>query len=245
MMARQKITDETYYHVYNRGVEKRNVFLDDGDRMRFIHHLYEFNTTEESPTLSYHLGKARAPKEVGPPKSETLVSRKRKPLVDIVAFVLMPNHYHLVLRQRCDNGISLFMQKLGTGYTMFFNAKHEHSGVLFQGKYKYKPVDSHQQMLYLPHYVHLNPVPLLENSKSNVGGRTSLIEQLLEYRWSSLPDYAGKRNFPALTTRGDLLEMFGGPSKYLADLKGVLGKEDVITTELFGVSMDEHERHIF
>lgn len=135
----------------------------------------------------------------------------------MLAFVLMPNHYHLILQQREERGVSLFMQKLGTGYTMFFNAKHEHSGVLFQGKFKYKHVTSHEQLQYLLHYVHLNPRTLL-----NLGGRTSLIEQVLAYRWSSLLDYAGRKNFPSVTTRTELLNMFGGSRKYIADLKPFL-----------------------
>ncbi len=113
------------YHIYNRGVEKRKVFLDDQDYFRFIHDLYEFN--DENPVLNvnYRL-QHRQSKYMG--VQLPYIKNERKLLVDILVWCLMPNHYHLILRQRRDNGIVLFMQKLGSGYTNYFNLKYKRVG---------------------------------------------------------------------------------------------------------------------
>jgi putative transposase len=139
------------------------------------------------------------------PVQKTIKLRKR--LVDILVFTLMPNHYHLMLRQKAENGITKFMQKLGTGYTMYFNKKNKRSGSLFQGRFKAVHLTNNEHLIYLPHYIHTNPLSL------NYGGSTSIVF-LEKYRWSSFLDYIGVDNFPSITERPYLLEIFGGESIY-------------------------------
>jgi len=115
-----------------------------------------------------------------------------------------------------DDGVAKFMQKLGTGYTMYFNERHGRSGALFQGRYKSVCVDNDAQLLYIPHYIHLNPLKLME------GGSTSFHkmprEFLMNYKWSSYPDYVGGRAFPSVTNRDFILDLFGGVQKYKKDI---------------------------
>src|SRR4030043_636738 len=101
------------YHIYNRGVEERNIFLDDDDRLRFIHDIFEFNDKNPAMNFGYYFRKKEEESiEVGLPK---IVEREpRKLLVDILAFCLMPNHFHFMVRQRKENGITEFMRKIGT-----------------------------------------------------------------------------------------------------------------------------------
>lgn len=203
-MRKPQFREDHIYHIYNRGVEKRTIFSDDEDYFRFIHNLYEFNDESPVQNVTYYF----SPEEMNgkPP----YVSRERKPrtlLVEILLFTLMPNHFHLLLRQREKHGIVKFMQKLGTGYTMYFNQKHKRVGGLFQGRFKAIHIDSEVHFIHLPHYIHTNPLSL------NYGGSTS-IEFLENYRWSSFPDYIGKKNFPSVTKRGFLLNLFGSEKKY-------------------------------
>ena len=156
-MTRIPIELDTVYHVYNRGVDKRDVFMEDGDYLRFIHYLYHCNNKTNTPNLTFYLNDS--PSLETPPDQLLKQPIPREPLVDIFAFVLMPNHFHLMLQERVEGGISTFMQRIGTGHTMFFNEKHQRSGALFQGKFKYKAVFHEAQLLYLPHYIHLNPLP--------------------------------------------------------------------------------------
>ena len=166
------------YHIYNRGVEKRKVFTNNKDYLRFIHDLFEFN--DESPVLN--IGRDFTSKvpmnevELQSLKSleHSLIKDKhsRKLLVEILIFTLMPNHFHLLLKQRVENGIVRFMQKLGTGYTNYFNTKYQRVGSLFQGRFKAVKIEEHSHFLHLPYYIHSNPLNLL-----NEGSSTSFIEE--------------------------------------------------------------------
>jgi putative transposase len=175
------------YHVLNRGVDKRKVFLEETDYVRFIHDLYIFN--DAAPANPNH----RFQKES---------SHSRKPLVDILAFCLMPNHYHLLLSERRDGGISLFMRKLNMGYSKYFNEKYSRSGVLWQGTFKKIRIARDAQFLYIPYYIHLNALDLSfpEWRKGGVKNVKKALGYLDTYRWSSFLDYRGKKNFPSLLT---------------------------------------------
>lgn len=193
MSQRPRYTGGIFYHVYNRGVEKRDIFMDDKDRFRFIHNLYELNDARSvTNSTFYHNYRG----------STSIVEerRTRELLVDLLAFVLMPNHYHLVIHQRYDGGIPSFMRKLANGYTGYFNIKYERSGVLFQGRYKVKPVVDNSYLNYLISYIHLNPLELFSPGwkEGNAKNTEYALRQLRAYRWSSYADYVGDKNFPSV-----------------------------------------------
>ena len=121
-MKKPVFINSEVYHIYNRGVEKRKTFLDDKDYFRFIHNLFEFNDDAPAMNLYYKLPQIQS-YEVQLRKIHKIERQPRKLLVEIIAFCLMPNHYHILIKQKVDNGIVRFMQKLGTGYTNYFNKK--------------------------------------------------------------------------------------------------------------------------
>ncbi len=164
-----------YYHVYNRGVDKRIIYLDDRDYFRFLKEM-RFMNSLNSVTNIY--------KKEHSCETESRNFRKEdEKLVDIVAYCLMPNHFHLILRQVVDGGISKFMQKVAIGYTQFFNLKYARTGVLFQGAFKAKPTIENAYLLHLLRYIHQNPAELFGGSDADLKSRLSL------YKWSSLPFY--------------------------------------------------------
>jgi len=203
------------YHIYNRGVESRKIFMDDEDRLRFIHDLFEFNNENPTINLAYFIGQKQS-KEVGLPKIER---KPRKLLVEILVFCLMPNHFHLMVRQRKENGVTEFMRKLGTGYTNFFNKKYSRVGPLLQGKYKIVHVNQESHFIHLPYYIHLNPLDInfLEWREKEIKNFDKAIEFLENYRWSSFQDYTGIKNFPSVTQRDFLLKFFNGAIQYKKD----------------------------
>ena len=211
--------EDQIYHIYNRGVEKRNIFLDDKDYLRFIHDLFELNNEERDPNIGYYFKNTQDMK-VRPSYFER---KPRKLLVEILVFTLMPNHFHLLLRQKKETGIVKFMQKLGTGYSMYFNKKYNRVGGLFQGSFKAVLVDKEPHFLYLPHYIHLNPLELLnyEGSSTFIGWKGEM-EFLRNYRWSSFLDYIGERNFPSVTSREFLLNNFEGEENYRKEVENRL-----------------------
>ncbi len=135
-----------YYHIYNRGTDKREVFLCEEDRERFFLSMQEFNSVNPIGSI-YEKGFRRS-----------LGGSTSKPdsLVEFVAYCLNPNHYHFILKQVAENGVAVFMQRIGTGYTMYFNEKYQRSGALFQGRYKVKHVSTNEYLLHLSAYVNLN-----------------------------------------------------------------------------------------
>ncbi len=130
-----------YYHLYNRGVEKRDIFIDNEDLNRFLKSLTEFNTVEPIGSIYEHSFGSPTPK-----------SRSLK-LISIVAYCLNPNHYHLLVTPLKFGGIQKFMHRLGTGYTNYFNERYDRSGALFQGRYKDVHVSSNEQLLHLSAYI--------------------------------------------------------------------------------------------
>ncbi|MCL5011265.1 MAG: transposase [Patescibacteria group bacterium] len=142
--------------------------------------------------------------------------RKRRNLfVEILAFCLMPNHIHLLLKQLKDNGISEFMKKLG-GYVSYFNLKHKRKGHLFQDKFKEVYIEDEEQLKTAFVYVHTNPASLIEPGWKEKGIKDlhKTIDFIENYKWSSYADYIGGKNFPSLTSREFLLEIMGGPERY-------------------------------
>lgn len=143
-MARKNIPLVTgeKYHIYNRGVDKRDVFLDQHDYLRFYQSMAFFNTNE--PTINYRLAKS----------SFTKTSENK--LVNIEAYCLLPNHFHIIVEQTQDGGISEFLKRVSGGYTSYFNEKYKRSGVLFQGRYKKVHIKTDEQYQYLFAYVNEN-----------------------------------------------------------------------------------------
>lgn len=210
-MKRPPFINSHIYHIYNRGVEKRKVFLDDQDRFRFIHDLYEFNDADPAENLYYKKASLQS-YEVGPHK----INRERKLLVEILSWCLMPNHFHLLLYQKRDDGITLFMQKLGTGYVMYFNQKYQRVGPLFQGKFKAILIENDNYLKHLSRYIHLNPLEFTEpNWKTkgikNLPKSSGFLEK---YRWSSYLDYIGKKNFPSVIQQDFINEYFNSAKEY-------------------------------
>jgi putative transposase len=159
-----------FYHVLLRGVEKRDVFRDNVDRLNFLSILGRM--------------------------SERFV-------VDVYAYVLMPNHYHLLIKTN-DPNLSRSMQWLGTTYTGHFNRRHNRSGHLFQGRFKSILVENDAYLIQLSCYIHRNPL------------RAGLVERLADYRWSSYLAYAYGRAQPEWLDTEFLLSQFTQPNKHKA-----------------------------
>ncbi len=177
------------YHIYNRGTDKRLIFMDDRDRDRFIELLFFCNSAKPVRLDDLHRDYAQ-----GRTLRNLFESYDREDtLVDLVAYCLMPNHFHILLREKQEGGIAKFMQKLSNGYTGYFNKKYTRRGVLFSGKYKIQHVDSDRYLKYLLSYIHLNPIKLIEPKWKETGiqNRQGAKTYLSGYQYSSYLDYCG------------------------------------------------------
>lgn len=209
---RPQFVNGEIYHVFNRGVEKRNIFQQISDYFRFIFCLYELNDKNLIKMRS-RIQERKERKRTG--RTRAIKKESKESLVEIIAFCLMPNHYHLVLRQLVDGGTALFMKKLGDSYVGYFNQKYDRKGMgsLFQGRFKAIHIKTDDQLINLICYIFTNPVELLEKTwkETGVENSTKTIKHLESYRWSGYLDCIGKPNFPSVTKREFLMDVFGGP----------------------------------
>jgi putative transposase len=208
------------FHVLNRGVEKKPVVREDADRVRFVHDLFVFNN-KGSVDPNHRL------------KENPFSKKDRDPLVHIHAWCLMDNHYHLLLSPIDDDviNISLFMKKLNMGYAKYFNERYDRSGYLWQGKYKKIEIKRDTHFLYVPFYIHLNPLDYTHPQwrSGSVQNIEKMFEDLFAYRWSSFLDYAGMKNFPSILENQLLGEVLGSLPQQKLQISQIVTDEKIST----------------
>ncbi len=236
MIRKDKLVTNSYYHVYNRGTDKRKIFLDKQDYYRFIHYLYEFNDDVAVTNFSYYESKYPVVSEdIGLDNHPISKGKGRDKLVEIICFVLMSNHYHLLLKQLKDKGISKFMLKVGTGYAMYFNQKYKRTGRLFEGTFKSILVDRDSYIIHLSRYIHLNPVERMESAQGEDKKKEwgDVADFLSNYKWSSYLDYIGKKNFPSVIDKSFILGYFNNDTEnYLKFVVDRYGEDTVVPERL-------------
>ncbi|MEK7634235.1 MAG: transposase [Patescibacteria group bacterium] len=178
-----------YYHIYNRGVEKRKIFLDEQDYRVFLSYLKIYLSPKIDSTNEIVSNKNGDYEDKNKVISEIYKLNNFYNKIDLISYVLMPNHFHLEIKQKKIKEITSFMQSLITKYSKYFNKKYERVGPLFQSRYKAVLIQNVEYLLYLSRYIHLNPVELLTKNQS-----------LIQYPWSSYPAYLKKVNLSWLKT---------------------------------------------
>ena len=196
-MPRRKeplVTDEIY-HVFNRGIDKRPTFTDRREFLRAVETLRFYKLINPPAKLSLFL-RSQLYKEV-------TITDKRN-FVEVLAFCFMPNHFHFLLKQSADDGVSKFMRNFLNSYTKYFNTKHERTGPLFLGQFKAVRIEVDEQLLHVSRYIHLNPYTSYVVKE---------IKDLGDYEWSSFRDYLGKSD-DGICMKKTLLSLAGGAQLY-------------------------------
>jgi len=202
-IRRQPLITGQMYHIYNRGVDKRDIFADKNDIYRFIESIKEFNREEKIISLA-NLRKSRQNSQIEvKPLSGLSGENSKKPLVEIIGYCLNPNHFHFILRQVSENGISLFMQKLLGGYTYYFNIKNTRTGSLFQGTFKSQIITGQNYFNKLIGYVNKNYlIHSIPENKNDL-----VFSGDLEYENNKFDIISKKEG-------KNILEVFGGINKF-------------------------------
>lgn len=187
------LVENYYYHVFNRGVNKRYIFKSKFEYSRFVLSLKFYNSLEYPIRFSMFT-------KLASDQRQEIWNRlqKEKTNSDIISYCLMPNHFHLLLKQNTENGISKFLANLQNSYARYFNIKNERTGPLFQGQFKAVKIDSEEQLLHVSRYIHLNPYSSAIIKTSN---------DLLSYPWSSFQEYISSVKFP-ICKKDDILVNF-------------------------------------
>lgn len=191
-------TDEIY-HTLNRGVAQAPIFLSPKEYQRFLDLLDFYRYHNSSLCFSHYNRLSQKEKE----KFIGELKKRGSLLAEILAYCLMPNHFHLLLKQIEDRGIPKMLANLQNGYARYFNLRHKRLGPLFQSMFKAVRIETEEQLLHVSRYIHLNP------SSSYL----IRIKNLSSYSWSSFPEYLGKRPF-TFVNPGPILNLAGGNKKY-------------------------------
>lgn len=203
----KEYSSNSYYHIYNRGVEKRLIFQDDQDYTVFLSYLRTYLIPKDTDLLNQQLS------------DPSLNSKEKRKILNLLnlnnfseeiillAYCLMPNHFHFLLKQKNPNDMDRFMNSLATRYTMYFNKKYKRVGTLYQGVYKAVIVYTDKQLLNVTHYIHKNPVK--DMPKSIFKKLAFQGEALPAYfsQPSSYPEYLGQRETPWVHTE-EILAFF-------------------------------------
>ena len=177
-----------YYHIYNRGVEKRRIFQNGYDNKHFI------------KTMSYYQLEGPKPKLSNFFKYQIFKPDFDKKIIDVTCYCLMPNHFHFLVKQIKEKGITEFLSKLTNSYTKYFNTKYQRVGPLFQGEFKAVHIESDEQLMHVSRYIHLNPLV------------SYLVKDLNLYKWSSYLEYTNK--IKEICNKKDILAFFKSPQDY-------------------------------
>lgn len=191
------LADGQFYHVYNRGVERRTVFTNNWEFKRALNILKYYRFANLPIRFSYLLKLAEDERV----KILQDLNRTNNKSVEIIAYCLMPNHFHFLLKQLQANGISRFVSNYTNSYTKYFNTKHERVGPLFEGIFKAVLVETDEQLIHLSRYIHLNPVVAF------------IVRDFEDYPWSSLQEYLNP-NFESICDKDAVLNFFGSKSVY-------------------------------
>lgn len=233
-MRKEQFAVGSYVHVYNRGNRKMEITRDTRDKWRFLQACRFFNDTHSSHNILRQLNsllklsshrEAESVFELGWPPDWP----KKEPLIKILCYCLMPNHFHLLLMEMVKNGISMFMQKLGTGFTNYFNTRYQEVGGLFQGPYKAKVVETQIYLNWLSVYIQVkNVLELfpggLEAALKNLDQALKFVEK---YPFSSYANYSGIRK-PSLIIDKDVLgEVFPKPSDYRNFVRDIIKAQNL------------------
>lgn len=181
--------NESFYHVFNRGVEKREIFSSERDYKRFLETLYYYQFSGPKPKFSNR------------DRFKTKDFGNNPKIVDIVCYCLMPNHFHLLVKQTQEDGVKEFMQKVINSYTKYYNTKHERVGHLFQGVFKAVAIESDEQLLQVSRYIHLNPYV------------SNLTNELESFPFSSYPHFIGNTH-DSLCVTEEVMNFFKSPNEY-------------------------------
>jgi len=170
-----------HYHIFNRGIEKRQVFFSDDDYFRFLILLFVSNNTKRIHLSSFNIDSFK----------NLFLNNPKETLVDIGAYCILPNHFHLLLKEKREGGISKFMSKLMTSYAMYFNKRYGRTGPLFNRPFRAKHIDNDEYLKYIYAYIHLNVFDIF---KKGWRENPKLLNQadyskLKKYKYSSYSDY--------------------------------------------------------
>jgi putative transposase len=192
-----------YYHICNRGAGKKDIFHSDKDRARFLFLLLTLQSPNIIKNFSRLINEFSKNLNLSNLIDEDILKEIIKNrYVELISFTLMPNHFHILIKEKEKGGISKYIQRLLTSYTKYYNIKYEKNGHLFQGPYKIVHIKDDRQLMHVSTYIHRNPL--------EIGCK---LANLQNYKWSSYYDYVEENRWGDFLDQTIILERFANKSK--------------------------------
>ena len=209
----QNFENGKIYHVVTRGIDDNKLFKNKNDYYRGIYSIYEFNTVKPTNIRERRSVRTRTKKLTRETNTYNIFDT-RDHLIEILAFCLMPNHIHLLVRQLKYGGVTRFMNKFGAGYGGYFNRKYKRKGYVFQNRFISVEIKKDKQLKIVFAYIHGNPTSIIVPNWKEKGVNNLKLNKVVKfiekYKWSSYSDYIGNNNFPSVTNREFLLQLLNG-----------------------------------
>ena len=212
------------YHVFNRSVARQPILTTQRNCQRILDLINFYRFPNTNVRYSHF---ARLSTELKQQFLDDLTKQNQQ--VEIVCFTLMPNHYHFLIRQKSENGISNFIRHLQNGYAKYFNLKNERSGAVFQAMFKAVRIENEEQFIHIARYIHLNPLTsyVLNN-----------IEQLNSYPWNSYMDYL-QENTHSFIDPTFLTNLFGSKTKLQEFTENQIDYQRSLA-QIFHLTLEDH-----
>ena len=195
-----KIAPDEYYHVFNRAVNKQVIFHDTGDYFRFLFLILYLQSSVVFQQLGRKVKEFIQSRALDSGEEDEIIKKRR---VEVVAFCIMPNHFHLIVKESDEGGIAAYMQRVLTSYSKYYNTKYEKSGHVFQGPYQAVHVEDNRQLLHLSAYIHRNPREI-----------SKWFNKEEQYPWSSYQDFIGENRWGNLIMLDIIIGQFKDKAEY-------------------------------
>ena len=213
MLRKEKFVPGEYYHIYNRTILNSPEFKDKANASKLSQCFLLANSTNSSKAFDYL-------RTGNNPNFDTAVeiARQGEKFVDILCYSIMPDHYHLLLKERVEKGITNFLQRCNTSISKYINKKKNRSGPLFESRFKSKHINDNKYLLHLSLYIHLNPLDIIIGKgwrENKLKDWNNAKRKLLTYPWSSLRAFIDERHTNLIISGMDIiLDQFDSKKEY-------------------------------
>ncbi len=217
MIRKNKFVPNHYYHIYNRTIFSMPEFKKPGNAEKLAQAFLLANSTQSSGAFQLLRNNKNATIE-----DALKIAEGGEKLVDILSYAIMPNHYHLLLKEGRENGITNFIHKCNVSIAKYINIKNDRRGPLFESVFKSKYISTNDYLLHLSLYIHLNPLDFItgkEWRKHKIQNWKEIKKSLLKYPWSSLNFYLGNQNDRILSGTEIIRGQFETPEEYESFLR--------------------------
>ena len=232
-MRKEKFIPNEYYHIYNRTIMNVPVFKDGQNAKRIKQSMLFANSTISSKIFQF-LRDNEKQSEIKFIEAMNMLTKGEK-LVDILCYAIMPDHYHMLIKERVDGGIINFVRKCDISITKYINMRNKRRGPIFESLFRSKHIDSNEYLTHLSTYIHLNPLDIISGKEwrnHKLENWSKIKKEIINYPWSSLKFFLEDKTDPIVSGEKAILEQFKNKKDYELFLREWSGDSFISTKDI-------------